>query len=390
MTVRPNRLNINEIVELPKAKQFLNSKARGSKQTEQSYSVALSHLQKFLTENNYQYTVESIIDAFIKGKINVYTVFDGFVGYMVNNNLSYRTISLYVAGVKSYLEYYDVEISTKKFKNKVTLPSKEKKLKEAIDANDIRNILQACTSDRLRSFLLVLASSGMRSGEALCLRNCDIDFSSSPTRIHILAKNTKTKSERYAYISNEASNHLKSFILGRYLDENEMKKYPNHIVFAQQIRRTEICNCKELYIRMQERFTETLHKVGLDQKVDGQNRRKITLHLLRAFVKSVVSVQTNSDFSEWLLGHSGSTYFSIKEKEKAELYRKCEPYLTFLDYATVESVGQDFESKLQERDSEMIAIRQEMDRLNHVISAMQKNPKLAKIKPEVLKKKVKV
>ena len=361
MTVRPNRLNINDIIEQPKAKQFLKSKARGSKQTEQSYSVALSHLQKFLTENNYQYTLESMIDALSEGKINVYTVLDGFVGYMVDNHLSYRTISLYVAGVKSYLEYYDVEISTKKFKNKVTLPSKEKKLKEAIDANDIRNILQACTSDRLRSFLLVLASSGMRSGEALSLRNCDIDFSSSPTRIHILAKNTKTKTERYAYISNEASKHLKSYILGRYIDENEYKKYPNHIVFAQQKRRTEICNRKELYIRMQERLVQVLDKVGLSQKVDGQNRRKITLHLLRAFVKSVVSVQTNSDFSEWLLGHSGSTYFSIKEKEKVELYRKCEPYLTFLDYATVESVGQDFESKLQERDSQIKALRQEME-----------------------------
>jgi FAD synthase len=79
------------------------------------------------------------------------------------------------------------------------------------------------------------------------------------------------------------------------------------------------------------------------------------------------------------------------------LYKKCEKYLTFLDYPTVENIGRDFESRLEERDKEIELIKlehekykKEMDlKFNKVIAAMQKNPKLSKIKPEVLKRKIK-
>ena len=38
-------------------------------------------------------------------------------------------------------------------------------------------------------------------------------------------------------------------------------------------------------------------------------------------------------------------------------------YLTFLDYPTVESVGADFESKLQERDKEIDQLKNGMEEL---------------------------
>ena len=36
-------------------------------------------------------------------------------------------------------------------------------------------------------------------------------------------------------------------------------------------------------------------------------------------------------FSSCLLGHSGSTYWTKRDSEKAEIFRKVEPYLTFLN-----------------------------------------------------------
>ena len=98
----------------------------------------------------------------------------------------------------------------------------------------------------------------------------------------------------------------------------------------------------------------------MDKRKDGQGlqRRKISFHIFRSFVKSTVAIHTNSDFSEYLIGHSHSTYWNISEHEKRQLYLKCMKYLTFLDYATVESVGQDFESKLEERDKIIEQLRQ--------------------------------
>ena len=60
-----------------------------------------------------------------------------------------------------------------------------------------RKILLNCSSKRLTAFLMVLASGGCRAKEALSVRLCDCDFSTSPTKISLLAKNTKTGVARY-------------------------------------------------------------------------------------------------------------------------------------------------------------------------------------------------
>ena len=58
---------------------------------------------------------------------------------------------------------------------------------------------------------------------------------------------------------------------------------------------------------------------------------EITLHSFRRFVKTTISELGYADFSEWFRGHSGSTYWTKKDSEKAEIFRKIEPYLTFLN-----------------------------------------------------------
>ena len=45
-----------------------------------------------------------------------------------------------------------------------------------------------------------------------------------------------------------------------------------------------------------------------------------------------------SDYSEWFIGHSGSTYYRKSEEENAELFQKIEPNLIYLDYTILERV----------------------------------------------------
>jgi hypothetical protein len=89
-------------------------------------------------------------------------------------------------------------------------------------------------------------------------------------------------------------------------------------------------------------------------------RRKITLHSLRRFTKSVVETQASESYSEWLLGHSDkSEYFTKKEPEKREIYAtKCMKYLTFLDYTTLEATGNNIETKISETEKEILLFRQ--------------------------------
>lgn len=365
-------LPIEETVAFEKVIKFLNSKARNSESTKKSYTIALAHFQIFLQKNT-KYNLQTVLEPLEKKEIDVYDLLDDFIEYLRNRvdvyngntKLSEKTIAFYIAGVKSYLEKYDVEISSKKLRNKVTMPKILRRKKEILNQKKITNMLQACNNDRLKVFILVLASGGTRSMETLSIRNRDIDFEESPAKLHIIAENTKTKQDRDVYISDEAFEHLKKFVESKYNDEfkNIKSNYPNDLVFSSW--RTDKIQPRGIYGVLHKQFASLLRKIEMAQRKDGQGiqRRKVSFHLFRDYVKSRVSKHTTKDFSEWLLGHSGSTYWNIEEDETKELYLKCMKYLTFLDYEVVETVGADFESKLIERDREINLLHQKVSKL---------------------------
>ncbi|HYT02513.1 MAG TPA: hypothetical protein VEL70_06350 [Candidatus Acidoferrum sp.] len=65
-------------------------------------------------------------------------------------------------------------------------------------------------------------------------------------------------------------------------------------------------------------------------------------------MKTTISDLGYADFSEWFIGHSGSTYWTKKDSEKAEIFRKVEPYLTFLNIPRLERQGADIQSKIEQ------------------------------------------
>lgn len=345
-----------------KVNEFLNSKGSNSEQTKRVYGFALSYFQTFLTsEYENKFDIEAILKSLYERQIDVYTLLGKFVAYLrkrqdkfnSNTKLSERSIWLYIAGVRSYLQFHDIDISSGKFQNKVTMPKKHKRRKEPLNSEKIRSILLSCTNTRLRIFLLVIASSGMRANEVLSLRNSDVDFSQSPTRIHIMAENTKTRQERDIYISDEASNELKKCIESKYSSMKAFRKYPDHLLFSKQKLGTG--DPHEIYGVLHRQFNKTLSKVEMDKRRDGQGiqRRKITFHTFRDFVKSQVAINTNTDYSEWILGHSGSTYWNVDDEETKKLYQKCMKYLTFLDYSELEATGKNIEANLEQKDQEI-------------------------------------
>jgi integrase len=71
-----------------------------------------------------------------------------------------------------------------------------------------------------KSLFLVLASSGMRIGEALRLKVEDVDLTSDPPKINIRGEYTKTGNPRIAFISFEARESLEEWLKNR---EGELK-----------------------------------------------------------------------------------------------------------------------------------------------------------------------
>jgi integrase len=242
------------------------------------------------------------------------------------------------------------------------MPKHYREDEEPLDVSDIRKILLSCNNRRLKSYLLILASSGLRATEACALRLCDIDFSVNPTKIHVRKEYSKTKASRDVYISDEATHYLKQWIDWKYRDKGEWtkEKEEDGLIFSVYNISNEP-NPLHLYGKMASEFEKLLGIIGMDdRKEDGlKMRRKITLHSFRRFVKTVISDQVGQDYSEWFLGHSKSPYYTKKEPERREIYvTKCMRYLTFLDYTTLEATGKNIEANLSEKEKEIQLLRQ--------------------------------
>ena len=348
---------------IPKVKTFLESVSRNSKGSERAYAAGLVCFDHFLKEKYPNYNLDLIVESINKNEINIYELFDNFVAFLVNSSFSIGSVRIYVAAIRSYFGYYDIDIIPSKFKRKVKMPSFYREDEEPLDANDIRNILLHCNNRRLKTYLLVLGSGGMRAVEALAIRLKDIDFSVSPNKIHVRKEYAKTRVSRDIYISNEGTDYLKQWIEWKYRDKgDEWTKVqdPDDLVFSvYRVKDEADPTC--LYYKVIAEFQNLLAIAGLDErKEEGkQKRRKITLHSFRRFVKTVISDQTNQDYSEWFLGHSKSPYYTKKEPDRREIYAtKCMKYLTFLDYTTLEATGKNIEAKLSEKEREIQTLRQ--------------------------------
>ena len=146
-----------------------------------------------------------------KNEISLYELFDSFIAFLLSSGLSVPSIRLYDAAIRSYFAYYDIDVIPSKFKRKVRMPKLYREDEQPIDTEDIRKILLSCNNRRLKAYLLVLASGAMRAVEGLAIRLKDIDFTVSPTIIHIRKEYAKTRVAGDIYISDEATNYLKQW-----------------------------------------------------------------------------------------------------------------------------------------------------------------------------------
>ena len=319
---------------------FLDSIGRNSFNSKKAYKTGLTHFDKFLKSNKItmHLNADTIIQALQKQRINTYEILDQFVSYLSKQNMTIPSLKLYVNAIKSYFEFNDIDIVPSRFRRRVKMPKYYPDPEEPLSLPDIRELLEFNSNHRLRTYILLLASTGLRANEAASLRLMDVDFKTTPTSIHVRKEYTKTKRGRTIYCSEEATKHLKKLI------EIHKTKKPEHFLFAV---RTNTKTSKAIYLRLLEQFERLQHLAEKDQRKENSQRRKITLHSLRRTCYSIISENVSSDFANWFLGHNHSVYWTHKEQERREIYRaKCMPFLTIYQ----ETRDNTIENTLREKD----------------------------------------
>ena len=146
-----------------------------------------------------------------KGNQDPYNLLNSYAAYLNNRSISAVTLKQRIVTVKNFFEYWDIDISPRRFKLKVKLPKVVRKKKEALSKEEIIEILNVCDNIRLRTYVILLASTGMRAVEALSIRIKDIDFS-NPVKVFVRGEYTKTKVDRIIFLTEELTQQLKSWL----------------------------------------------------------------------------------------------------------------------------------------------------------------------------------
>jgi integrase len=364
--------------------KFIENVGIRNKGSAKQYQSRLLSFERFTKEyyNNDNKSnnnnVDQLIQQLQKKELDPYVILNDYCLFIQNNyNISSITFRDKITTVKTFLEFNDIEISPRRFKLKVRYPKTVFKHKEAIDKNDIVRILNGCSEIKLKTYVMLLASTGLRAVEALSIRVKDLDLESNSAKLRIRGEFTKTKVNRYIFITNELKEQIQKWLDFKYrkrricyIDSKGKtitkyrtpEKNPNEQIFS--IYQVNNPNPEPLYNNLSANFAKTLDRIGLGDREDGnETRREITLHSFRRFVKSTISDLGYQDYSEWFIGHAGSTYWRKKDKEKAEIFKKIEPYLTFLDIQQMERKGADMETQITElREINQVLRDRERDR----------------------------
>jgi hypothetical protein len=118
--------------------KYIKSIYAMNKRTAHEYHLRLSNFQDFVISRykgkamNKPRTALSDVIAIIKQRsADAYEILADYVNYLqTNHNISTITIKQRVVTVKNFLEYYDVDISPRKFKIKVKLPKTVRKIRK--------------------------------------------------------------------------------------------------------------------------------------------------------------------------------------------------------------------------------------------------------------------
>src|SRR5215204_4118318 len=262
----------------------------------EKYLVTVSEEEQQLQQQNQALTVLDLVIDKLKSsnnnKINSYDLLSGFVAYLqeVEGVENPNTLRYFVTAARNFLEYHDVEISPRKFKLKVKLPKAIIRHKEAIDKEEIREILLKCSNIKLKTYLMLLASTGMRATEALALRHKDFDFDEENRNnnnnnrqafVRIRGEFTKTRTDRYVFLTREMVEQCKAWTDFKYrrrritkvannpADTNnnpnggkavsywvEPEPIPDDLFFATP-RKRKRSSLRGLYVYMNEEFAKT-------------------------------------------------------------------------------------------------------------------------------------
>jgi len=319
--------------------------------TVSSYRLAITNKHKtgfreFLVQK-YSIDEFELIKKVNDESLDIYKILNEYVVFLDSNGYKPKSITSRMPAVKGYLRNLGLRFNSEDYKQMVRIPRVIRQREEPV-TKELITKLQRNLPPKLQTVVLVLSSSGMRLGELVQLELDDIDFETNPTTIRLRAETTKTRTERQTFLTTEATNSLKEYLLRNFqwIENTDNLHLKDLKIFG---RTSEIKNLKRKsdpkqpsHLHAESLLHNSLRyflekNPGLDSK-NRNGRKVIHFHAFRKFFRTTVRNVCGRDFAEELMGHGFymDTYYQLSTEKRQKMYLEAEPHLTISDFNEVE------------------------------------------------------
>lgn len=229
-----------------------------------------------------------------------------------------------------------------------------------------------------KSLFLVLASSGMRIGEALKLKVEDLDLTSDPARINVNGEYTKTGNPRVAFMSCEAKESLEEWLKIRNEALNSAIGRSAKYGKKAEDKRIWPFEANTAYFI----WRNAIAKSGFAKRFQYNNsveRFTVHPHVLRKFFRTRMATVVPVDVVEALMGHEGyltEVYRRYSVEDLAKFYKQGEHTLWVFAGEEVSRLR----AEVEERNRQLQQV------INGLVSEnMQLKEQIQKLKEELKK-----
>jgi len=290
--------------------------------------------------------------------------------------------------IKKFLELCDVTFTARELiQLKNQLPGGGVLTQESdMDTDTIRAILQH-TDIKGKAIILCLATGGMRIGELLQVQSDDVDLESVPAVIQIRAKTehgrTKTRQQRFTFISSEAVSAVKEWIKIRPAYLKAVSTKANHLKNVTSPKNTDDGRLFPMSDNtVNELFKDAITAVfGKNETDKNTGRSTHHIHQLRKFFISQLSLVISESIADFFAGHKtpmSDNYHRYSIKQMAEYYLKGEHMLYIEAPLELREMGNTMKKELADlkdetlkNNSVMISLLASKDQLNDAYKLQQ-------------------
>ena len=296
-----------------------------------------------------------------------------YIMHLRKRGLAANSVSTMLMGIYHFYEMNDIPLNKKKinmfkgeFSRKVIDRAyTDKEIKKLLDVSDLR----------MKSVILLMASSGMRIGAIPGLKIRNLEKIDSIYKITVYEG---TNEQYYTFCTPECAYYIDAYFLFRTNNGEKIQK--DSYLIRDQFDITDIEQVRNrskgvALNTLRTMMNNNLIKAGL-KTVDstGYNRKEVALaHGLRKFFTTeLTNLKINPEIREMLLGHKiglASCYYRPTQEEMLKEYEKGIDSLTINEE---NRLRRELEQKIQIEKSQFEALKEDFDKLKKEVMKRRK------------------